>query len=75
MGLRGWSAPRNNCGPTTIGGPCSHVVVRHQASRAGCDSRKGQLGDALMTKGVLRSAYGVNHRRSFANLLGHQYSC
>ncbi|URE18355.1 hypothetical protein MUK42_35557 [Musa troglodytarum] len=46
---RGWPALRNNCSPTTVGGPHDCVVVCHQAPGVGCDNGKGLLCDAPTT--------------------------
>ncbi|URE01403.1 hypothetical protein MUK42_18951 [Musa troglodytarum] len=43
-----------------MSGSHDRVMVRHQALEASCDNRKGQLGSAPMTKGMLRSAHETN---------------
>ncbi|URE20395.1 hypothetical protein MUK42_08619 [Musa troglodytarum] len=71
-GPRGWPALGNDHSPATTGGPHDRIVVRHQASRAGCGNGKGQLGDAPMTGSVLQSACKPNRRRHITDCPGHQ---
>ncbi|URD91012.1 hypothetical protein MUK42_30108 [Musa troglodytarum] len=69
-GSCGWPTPGNDRDLATIDGPRGHVVVHHQAPKAGCDSRKGQLGGTPMTGGVLRSVCQANHHHYVADRLG-----